>query len=99
MGLNRVVGGVNPADDAQEGVVDLQAAVVLDEAERGVVDVRGNISNASEHPDDPQQESHAQRNRSSDSQDHDGDADRDAQKRKEVADDGSGATEWAGNDE
>jgi hypothetical protein len=68
-------------------------------AARGIVDVRGNISNASEQPDDPQQESHAQRNRSSDSQDHDGDAECDDQNRKEVADDRSGATEWAGNDE
>ena len=49
-------------------------------------------------PDDPQQESHAQRNRSSDSQDHDGDAECDAHRRKEVADDHSGATEWAVND-
>ena len=54
-------------------------------AARIVVDIRGNIP-VSKHPGNPQQESHAQRDRYADRQDHEWDAEHDAHRPKQVAD-------------
>lgn len=61
------------------------------------MNVRGTTAHASEHPDDPQQESQAQRHRYSDSQEYEGKAECDTYRRKQVADDHTGPTEWTGN--